>query len=127
MRVLLVDKNVYDLEAMCLALTSPDIEVQTSHDGDRALLAAMGDPPSVVVAASSLGQMGGFALSRELKMLHDRGDIPYVGVVVLLERDVDEWLARWSRCDAYRTKPVDLDELELLVRELGTRPQPASV
>ena len=127
MRVLLVEKNPLELEAMRLGLDAPDLDIEVSTDGDRALTRALKEPPRVVVTTSSLGQMGGFALSRELKTLHERGDLPEVAVIVLLERSVDSWLADWSRCDAHRTKPVDLVELESLVRQLGTQAQPTAV
>lgn len=125
MRLIVADKDPFELEAMRQALESPDLDIVTATDGEEMLPKIMDDPPRVVVAASSLGQMGGMALSRELKMRHDRGQLPDIAVIVLLERRADAWLAAWSRCDAYLTKPVDLDELELLIRELGSRTQPA--
>ncbi|HVE92461.1 MAG TPA: response regulator [Actinomycetota bacterium] len=114
-RLLLVDKNPYDLEAMRAALSSPDVEIETADDGDDALTIALERPPDVVIAASSLGQMGGFALSRELKRFGESGRIPTPRVIVLLERRQDGWLASWSRCDAWATKPVEDGELEELV------------
>jgi hypothetical protein len=46
------------------------------------------------------------------------GEIREPKVVVLLEREADSWLAGWARSDAYRTKPVDVAEIDQLVREL---------
>jgi CheY-like chemotaxis protein len=77
--------------------------------------------PDAVVVASSLGQMGGFAVSRELKTLAETGQVPEPKVVVLLEREADAWLAAWSRCDAWLTKPVDPNEVAYLVQELVTQ------
>lgn len=116
MRVVLADKNPYDLESMRSELASPEIDVFTARDGREVLRLTAERRPDVVVAAASLGQMGGFAISRELKMRADvPGADPAPRVIVLLEREADQWLAAWSRCDAWRRKPVSAEELRELV------------
>lgn len=117
--VLLADKDPYQLEEMRSDLAGPDFEVVTAGDGRQVLALAAQRRPDIVIAAASLGQMGGFAIARELKMLADRsGSPPPPAIAVLIEREADAWLAAWSRCDAWRTKPIDPDELRALVREL---------
>lgn len=126
MRVIVADKDPYDLEAYKAVLEAPDIRVTTTTDGRELMRLARELLPDVVVVASSLGQMGGFAASRDLKTLATAGVIPEPKVLVLLERACDEWLARWSRCDAWRSKPIPSGEVAELVGELaGPRePQP---
>lgn len=116
--VLVVDKDPYDLDALGSGLRAPDLTVATATDGPQALAVARADLPDVVVTASSLGQMGGFALSRELKTLAAAGALPEPKILILLERDHDAWLAAWSRCDAWRTKPIAPQDVEQLIREL---------
>jgi CheY-like chemotaxis protein len=123
MRVLVADKDPYDVEALRTALQAPDLEVLSATDGAQALSLAREHVPDVVVAASSLGQMGGLALSRDLKTMAEAGTIPEPKILVLLERDADAWLANWSRCDLYRSKPIDPVEVERIVRELATPPK----
>lgn len=124
MLVLVADKDPYGLEAATSALRAPDVDVLTAMDGAEAMGIARDQLPEVVVVASSLGQMGGFALSRDLKTLAGAGAIPEPRILVLLERDADSWLAAWSGCDAWRTKPVESGELDRLVRELAGRGEP---
>jgi two-component system nitrate/nitrite response regulator NarL len=91
-------------------------------DGENIITIASARSPDVVVVGSSLGQMGGFAVARELKMLADTGEIREPKVLVLLERQADVWLAKWSRSDAYLVKPVDPAEVDELVRQFVGQP-----
>lgn len=99
-------------------LEAADCEVVTATDGPVVVNLAGSRSPDAVVVGASLGQMGGFAVSRQLKTLADIGEIREPKVVVLLEREADAWLAGWSRCDAWLTKPVDVGELDAILREL---------
>jgi DNA-binding response OmpR family regulator len=120
--VVLADKDPYDLQALQAAVSAPDREVLIVSDGANIITLAESRHPDVVVVGSSLGQMGGFAVSRELKMLAEAGVIAPTKVVVILEREADAWLAKWSRADAWLTKPVDGAEIDALVRELAGQP-----
>lgn len=120
MRVLLADKDPYDLAAIKSELESPGTQVVTTRDGREVIRLAAEETPDVVIVASSLGQMGGFAVARELKMLGDMmGADRAPRVIVLLERPNDKWLADWSRADAWLVKPVDLEQLRELTLELA--------
>lgn len=123
MRILLADKDPYDLDSMRSELASPGTDVITTRDGREVVRLAAEERPDVVIVASSLGQMGGLAVARELKMLGDMmGADLAPRVIVLLERPNDKWLAEWSRADAWLVKPVDVEQLRELTLELaGTR------
>ena len=67
--------------------------------------------------------MGGFGVSRELKMLaRRRATIGEPKIIVLLEREADAWIANWSRCDAWLVKPVDPAEVDRLIVRRPARP-----
>lgn len=122
MLIALADKDPYDLQALQAALAAPDREVLIVADGDNVVTLAQSRRVDIAVLGSSLGHMGGFAVSRDLKMHGDAGAIVAPKVIVLLEREADSWLAHWSRCDAYLVKPIDVAELESLVGELASAP-----
>ena len=96
-----------------------------AFDGKLALALAREHSPGAAVLSSSLGQLGGLACSREVKISAEQGEIPDPKIVVLFEREADTWLAGWSRCDAWLVKPVDPVDVADLVRQLLS-PQPAS-
>lgn len=118
MLILLADKDPYDLQALQAGLAAPDREIVIVSDGESLVRLAEERSPDVVVVGSSLGQMGGLAVSRELKMLADTGAIVAPKILVILERGADSWIAEWSRCDAYLTKPVDPADVDNAVRGL---------
>ena len=119
MLIALADKDPYDLQAVQAALAAPDREVLIVADGDNVVTLAQSRRVDVAILGSSLGHMGGFAVSRDLKMHADVGAIVAPKVIVMLEREADSWLAHWSRCDAYVVKPLDVAELDALVGELA--------
>ena len=119
MFIVLADKDPYDLQAVQAGLVAPAREVLIVEDGQNIITLAESRDIDVIVVGQSLGHMGGFAVSRELKQLAETGAIRAPKVVVLLERAADAWLADWSRCDAYLIKPIDVGALESLVDELA--------
>lgn len=125
MRVLVADKDPYELDAFRAALEAPDLEVLTARDGEQTVEVALQELPDVLVLAASLGQMGGFAVCRDLKTLAGQGAIPEPKIIVLIEREADAWIAGWSLCDAWRTKPVEPADVDRLVRELAAPPHEA--
>jgi CheY-like chemotaxis protein len=116
--LVLADKDPYDLATLRSGLSSPDREIVEVQDGPNVVTLAHARSPDVVVVAASIGQMGGFAVSYELKTMADEHKIKNPIVVVLLERSADSWLANWSRCDAWRVKPVDPAELDEIITDL---------
>jgi CheY-like chemotaxis protein len=116
--VVLADKDPYDIAALRSGLTSPDREIVEVSDGPNVVTLAHARSPDVVVVAASIGQMGGFAVSYELKTMADEGVIKDPKVIVLLERSADSWLAGWSRCDAWRVKPADPAEIDEIITDL---------
>ena len=120
MIVVVADKDPIELAGIRGALESPDTEVFSGTDGSVVVKLTEQHEPHAVVVGASLGRMGGFAVSRELKTMADQGQIREPWVVVLIEREADTWLAGWSRCDAWMLKPVDPIDVANLVREKVT-------
>lgn len=119
MLVVLADKDPYDLQAVQAGLVADGREILIVEDGPNIITMAQSRDIDVVVVGQSLGHMGGFAVSRELKQLEANELIRAPKVIVMLERAADAWLANWSRCDAYLLKPIDVAELDGLVADLA--------
>jgi CheY-like chemotaxis protein len=127
-KVLLVSPDPRSRELMRLTvagierrLGSPISFVEATN-GERGVRTAWREHPDVVVADESASRMGAFALAKDL-----RGDEkPFRGgIVILLDRRQDEWLARWSGADAWFVKPVDPFELADAVLEVVSTKEPA--
>jgi DNA-binding response OmpR family regulator len=80
------------------------VEFLWASDGVRGIAIARQYRPDIVVADEISSRAGAFAVAQDLKA----GELPFPGVVViLLEREQDEWLAAWSGADAWFVKPID--------------------
>ncbi len=118
MLVVLADKNPYDLQALQAGLCAPGRELLILADGENIVTLCQARRPDVIIAGSSLGQMGGLAVSRDLKMLAEQGVLTAPKIILMLERAADSWLADWSRCDAYVVKPIDPPDIDRLIDRL---------
>ncbi|HEX2031524.1 MAG TPA: hypothetical protein VHL78_09005 [Actinomycetota bacterium] len=79
-------------------------EYLEASNGLRGLRVAWRERPDVVVADEIASGAGAFAVARDLRGAAE----PFPGgVVIVLARREDEWLARWSGADAWLTRPVD--------------------
>lgn len=84
-----------------LGRTAPVLEATNGRDALRMVVDAGGDV-GLVVTDETAEPFGAFGLSRELKLLIDPPK-----VIVLLDRQQDQWLARWSGADRWLLRPVD--------------------
>jgi len=84
----------------------PDFEF--ADDGRAALDLAHGETPDLVVIQVGVGPFGAFGLCRELKSDPDIS----CPVLLLLEREQDEWLARRFGADAWVARPWHAWEME---------------
>jgi DNA-binding response OmpR family regulator len=60
----------------------------------------------IVIADADTAPTGGFFLAREMQARGEMG-VALPPLILLLAREVDKFLAKWSRADAYVIKPVD--------------------
>src|SRR5204862_4947028 len=106
MKVLVVSADPAVREQMALAARGArrvlgqdePFDLLQASDGIRGKDVAWKHRPDVVVADEITSRAGAFALAKELKGAAKpfRG-----GVVILLERPQDEWLAAWAGADAW--------------------------
>ena len=95
------------------------LEFLEAVNGDQGLKIAWRELPHVVVADEIASRAGAFAMAKDLRGATE----PYRGIIViLLEREQDSWLAKWSGADLWFVKPVDPFELvDRLLERLGAR------
>jgi DNA-binding response OmpR family regulator len=92
-------------------------EVAAALDGDHTVLrvrrgadvrAAVAEhEPALVVLDLQIGNMGGMATCRDLRLEAGAGRLPDVAVLMLLDRRADVFLARRSDADGWLVKPLD--------------------
>ena len=62
--------------------------------------------PDLVVLDMQIGNMGGVAASIDLHHESGAGRLPATKVLMLLDRDVDRWIADEGQADAQMVKPI---------------------
>lgn len=84
-----------------------------THDVHRVregaqVAAAVGEiEPELVILDLQIGNMGGVATSLHLKQEAQAGRLHAVPILLLLDREADEFLATTSDADAWLTKPLN--------------------
>jgi DNA-binding response OmpR family regulator len=114
--VLLVDDEQSLLKATSIGLRERGFKVQTVESGESAIEAIQALRPSIVVSDLAMPGMNGFELFQEVKKTAEYKGLPFVFLTA-----VDDFYAKKFGKElggaAYITKPVDLDELEQILKE----------
>lgn len=116
MKVLVVNQNPkLALDITSALVGGEQVELLQVRTPERAVaLLDGGDTFDLILADNDTSPAGGFALSREVKLRQKMGrSVP--PVILLLARDQDKFLAKWSEADAFMIKPVDPFDLNAVV------------
>ena len=111
-------KWVRDLVKMaCLAPGQRVIEVTRGQDVREAV---QENGPDVAVLDMQIGNMGGIAVSIDLRLEASAGRVPDVAILLLLDREADQFLAKRGDADAELVKPVDPATLRRTIERLAS-------
>ena len=114
--ILLVDDEPSILKATKAGLVDRGFTVKTVETAEEALKALKSITPSIIVSDLVMPGTNGFELFQEVRKQEKFQSIPFVFLTA-----VDDYYAekfgRELGSAAYITKPVDLDELERIIRE----------
>ncbi len=114
--VLLVTDSDW-LAQQCEAALGGDHRLHRVHKGSDTLEAIQSVDPDLVLLDMQVGNMGGMAACLAIRQEEQMGRLEPRPVVMLLDRDADEFLARRSEADAWLVKPVDPLRLARLVSQ----------
>jgi len=110
-------KWVRDLVKMaCLAPGQRVVEVTRGQDVRDAVRE---QEPDVTVLDMQIGNMGGIAVSIDLRLEASAGRVPDVAILLLLDREADRFLAKRGDADAELVKPVDPATLRRTIERLA--------
>jgi DNA-binding response OmpR family regulator len=88
-------------------VSSRDTVVTEVTKGSAVAPAIRTNPPDLVVVDLQIGNMGGMATCLDLRLEESAGRLPHVGVLMLLDRRADVFLARRAAADGWIVKPLD--------------------
>ncbi len=99
----------------CEAALGGDHRLHRVRRGSDTLEAIELVEPDLVLLDMQVGNMGGMAACLAVRQEEGMGRLRARPVIMLLDRDADEFLARHSDADAWLVKPIDPMRLARLV------------
>ena len=106
-KILLVSDTRAVLDDLRAVLDDGENEVTEVTSGQAVRQAVAEDPPDLVVTDCQVGNMGGIAVALDLKLEESGGRLPYVPVLLLLDRRADVFLAKRSGAEGWLVKPLE--------------------
>jgi DNA-binding response OmpR family regulator len=100
------------------ALCGPGFELIDVERGRDVRGAVAEHHPDLVIVDLQIANMGGMAVSLDLRLEESGGRLPHVPILLLLDREADKFLARRSTADAMLVKPIDPGTLRRAVKTL---------
>jgi signal transduction histidine kinase/CheY-like chemotaxis protein len=123
-RLLLVDDNEDAALLLADSLRQLGHLVEVAHDGPAALAAVQGFKPGVALLDLGLPVMDGFELGERLRADPDLQGIVLIAVTGYAQ-ELDRRRSTAAGFDAHMAKPIDVYELDSLIRTRADEPPPA--
>lgn len=116
--VLLVEDSEDNRFMMKQLLEMSGYQVLEAANGEQAVAAAEKAPPDLILMDLSLPTVDGLAATRRIRRLPALKDVP---IVVVSAHDTADFHAQAfaSGCNEYVTKPIDIEQLEVLLKRLA--------
>jgi CheY-like chemotaxis protein len=99
-------------------VSGPDREVESVTSGPEVIASVNDVAPDLVIVDMQMGNMGGMAVTLELRLQESYDAIDHVPVLMLLDRRPDVFLARRSGAEGWLVKPLDPLRLRRAVKAL---------
>jgi CheY-like chemotaxis protein len=99
-------------------ISGPDREVMSVTSGPEVIAAVTEEFPDLVIVDMQMGNMGGMAVTLELRLQESYDALDHVAVLMILDRRPDVFLARRSGAEGWLVKPLDPLRLRRAVNTL---------
>ena len=106
-QVLIATDADWILDEVAAALAGDGTTVSRVREGRDVLPAVSELDPDLVILDLQIGSMGGVATCLDLRLEGGAGRIDEQNVLLLLDRDVDTFLAKEAGADGWLVKPLD--------------------
>ena len=107
MHVLLASDAQWVVDEVVAALGGPETSFTVCRNGRDVTAVVKARTPDLAILDLQSGSMGGIAVTMNLRLDESSGAIPYIPVLMLLDRTADVFLARRSGADGWLIKPLD--------------------
>ena len=100
------------------AIADEHTSLQRVNAGSDVRGAVLATDPDLVICDLQIGNMGGVATALDLRLEEGAGRLEARPIVLLLDREADEFIARRSGADAWLTKPLESLDIRRTVSSL---------
>ena len=118
MKILVVADARWVREQVRAAFVSPGQEVVEITRGQEVREAVAAEKPDLVVLDLQIGNMGGVAVTIDLRLEESAGRLPRSTILLLLDREADRFLSKRAGADLDLVKPVDAGILRRAAKRL---------
>jgi two-component system, sensor histidine kinase len=119
-KVLIADDNRDAVDSMALVLQFSGFEVHVAHSGGQALDMAQQLRPEVVFLDIGMPDLNGYEVARAIRA-QEWGKHAYMLAITGWGQSEDKERALAAGFDQHLTKPVDLDQVEAILREFQSQ------
>ena len=116
-RILLVEDNEENRDALSLRLERRGFEVIMATDGKQGLAMARAEAPDVILLDMNLPEIDGWEVARALKDAEATRKIPIIALTAHAMSG-DREKAIGAGCDDYHTKPAELTKLLVQIQTI---------
>jgi CheY-like chemotaxis protein len=88
-------------------ISGPEREVRSVTTGPEVIAFVTEESPDLVIVDMQMGNMGGMAVTLELRLQESYDALDHIPVLMLLDRRPDVFLARRSSAEGWLVKPID--------------------
>ncbi len=99
-------------------ISGPDREVVSVVSGPEVIASVTEASPDLVIVDMQMGNMGGMAVTLELRLQESYDALDHIPVLMILDRRPDVFLARRSGAEGWLVKPLDPLRLRRAVNAL---------
>jgi DNA-binding response OmpR family regulator len=119
MSTIVVASDAPSVRAEVIAvLEEPGTQILEVSEGPEVARVVDEYEPDLVITDLQMGNMGAVAVCMDLRLEESYGNLPYVPVLMLLDRRADVFLARRSGAEGWLVKPLDPIRLRRAARAL---------
>ncbi len=88
-------------------ISGTDVTVEAVTSGPEVIAFVTEESPDLVIVDMQMGNMGGMAVTLELRLQESYDALDHIPVLMLLDRRPDVFLARRSGAEGWLVKPID--------------------
>lgn len=124
-RILIVEDNEDNRDALSRRLKRRGFEVLIAVDGRAGVEAARDESPDLILMDMNMPELDGWEATRQVKALPGHADMPIIALTAhAMSGDRERALA--AGCTDYHTKPVEFEKLLQQIESILTeRPRPS--